>query len=359
MNKRATIKDIAKKAGVSIGSVHFALRGKAGVSDATRKRILEIAAELQYQPNNVAVSLKRKSLRIAVVFPGPSADNRFYFTQVWGGVQDYMNSLKDYNLEVVNIPYYNKRENNQVTELLELESGKPVDGLLTVGYMDANGLAVLRRFVNKGTAVVLVGNHIRDAGCICSVLSPYDVIGRTMAEQLTRQISVNAEILLCAGDVMIPSHHEIVLGFNAFLQENGLENPVYTVHSDAVSGNAFEQIKNTLLAHPTVSACCSVNARSSVMLGGALVETGRAGRIPAIGSDLFPENIQFLKDGVFTNLVHKNPYLQSHLAAKTIVNALVYDIHPTSDVLFVGSEMVFKSNLRLYEPDGRSYWQIL
>ena len=36
MSKRITIKDIAERAGVSIGSVHCALYGKPGVGDATR-----------------------------------------------------------------------------------------------------------------------------------------------------------------------------------------------------------------------------------------------------------------------------------------------------------------------------------
>ena len=39
MSKRITIKDIAERAGVSIGSVHCALYGKPGVGDATRERI--------------------------------------------------------------------------------------------------------------------------------------------------------------------------------------------------------------------------------------------------------------------------------------------------------------------------------
>ena len=33
MNTKVTIRDVAAKAGVSISSVHFALSGKAGVSD--------------------------------------------------------------------------------------------------------------------------------------------------------------------------------------------------------------------------------------------------------------------------------------------------------------------------------------
>ena len=39
MNTKVTIRDVAERAGASISSVHFALSGKAGVSDETRERI--------------------------------------------------------------------------------------------------------------------------------------------------------------------------------------------------------------------------------------------------------------------------------------------------------------------------------
>ena len=54
---RATIKDIAERAGVSKGAVSYALNGRPGVSDDTRVRILSIADELGWYPNRAARSL--------------------------------------------------------------------------------------------------------------------------------------------------------------------------------------------------------------------------------------------------------------------------------------------------------------
>ena len=41
--KRATIRDVAEAAGVSISTVHQALNGKSGVSQATREKICHLA----------------------------------------------------------------------------------------------------------------------------------------------------------------------------------------------------------------------------------------------------------------------------------------------------------------------------
>ncbi|NUS11632.1 MAG: LacI family DNA-binding transcriptional regulator [Streptomyces sp.] len=55
--KRPTIADIAKVAGVSKGAVSYALNGKAGVSERTRERILEIAAQMGWHPSSAARAL--------------------------------------------------------------------------------------------------------------------------------------------------------------------------------------------------------------------------------------------------------------------------------------------------------------
>jgi DNA-binding LacI/PurR family transcriptional regulator len=55
--RRATIRDIAERAGVSKGAVSYALNGRPGVSDGTRERILGIAQELGWYPNRAARAL--------------------------------------------------------------------------------------------------------------------------------------------------------------------------------------------------------------------------------------------------------------------------------------------------------------
>jgi DNA-binding LacI/PurR family transcriptional regulator len=51
---RVTIREIARRSGVSKGAVSFALNGHPGVSAATRARVLRVAAELNWVPNSAA-----------------------------------------------------------------------------------------------------------------------------------------------------------------------------------------------------------------------------------------------------------------------------------------------------------------
>lgn len=63
-----SIKDIAKKAGVSISTVSYALNGSSKVTEETSSRILAIAEELNYVPNAAARTLKKRESRIIGVF---------------------------------------------------------------------------------------------------------------------------------------------------------------------------------------------------------------------------------------------------------------------------------------------------
>ncbi len=78
----ATIYDVARKAGTGIGTVSRAMNNHPNVSAATRKRVLDVAHELNYKPHRVAQSLAcKKTHTVASVVP-------FFFNYF------YMNLLK-------------------------------------------------------------------------------------------------------------------------------------------------------------------------------------------------------------------------------------------------------------------------
>ena len=68
--RRVTMKDVAKRAGVSQPTVSFVLNDRRDVSvaEATRARVLEAARELNFQPNQAARALRsNKSYTIGVI----------------------------------------------------------------------------------------------------------------------------------------------------------------------------------------------------------------------------------------------------------------------------------------------------
>ncbi|MBM7552135.1 LacI family DNA-binding transcriptional regulator [Thalassobacillus pellis] len=82
----ATIKDVAKKAGVAVSTASYALNGINKVSSATVEKVLKAAQELNYQKNGFASDLKRaKTNTIALILSDLSGP---YFSELIKGVQD-------------------------------------------------------------------------------------------------------------------------------------------------------------------------------------------------------------------------------------------------------------------------------
>ncbi|MEH7886672.1 LacI family DNA-binding transcriptional regulator [Bacillus sp. JJ1609] len=93
----AGIKDIAKRAGVSISTVSYALNGSPKVTEETAAKILAIAKELNYVPNAAARSLKKRETKIIGVFL-TNYGGAFY-GQLLQGIQDALSS-KGYEMIV-------------------------------------------------------------------------------------------------------------------------------------------------------------------------------------------------------------------------------------------------------------------
>ncbi|KUP95317.1 LacI family DNA-binding transcriptional regulator [Thermobifida cellulosilytica] len=88
--RRPTIVDIAKAAGVSKGAVSYALNGRPGVSDATRRRILDIAEQLGWAPSSAARSLsdgRAWAIGLVVDRPARTLAAEPFFMRLIGGIQ--------------------------------------------------------------------------------------------------------------------------------------------------------------------------------------------------------------------------------------------------------------------------------
>lgn len=69
----ATIKDVAERAQVSTATVSYVLNGTGTVTEATRQRVLAAVAELNYQPNYAARTMRRRSHTLGLVLPALAA----------------------------------------------------------------------------------------------------------------------------------------------------------------------------------------------------------------------------------------------------------------------------------------------
>ncbi|WP_229925002.1 LacI family DNA-binding transcriptional regulator [Streptomyces sulfonofaciens] len=90
---RATIKDVAARAGVSPSAVSMALHDRPGVSSATRERILTAARELGWRPNQAAQSLSGRRVHtvgLAIAKPARTPGPEPFCLEFLSGVDNVL-----------------------------------------------------------------------------------------------------------------------------------------------------------------------------------------------------------------------------------------------------------------------------
>jgi len=142
-----TISDVAREAGVGVGTVSRVLNNSPRVSEATRERVLAVMRELDYVPNPFARRLSLgRSLTVAVIVP---FFTRPSFVERLRGVEAAI-AQTEYDLVLYNVETVEKR--NQC--FLQVPRRERVDGLLVLSLAPSDDHAA--HFQRSGVPTVLI-----------------------------------------------------------------------------------------------------------------------------------------------------------------------------------------------------------
>src|SRR5689334_25170058 len=84
--KPATIKEIAKRLNVSVSTVSRALHNHSSIGQKTKLQVQKMAKELNYEPNQAAISFKQgRTMTLGVILPNLGEE---YFSIAINGIED-------------------------------------------------------------------------------------------------------------------------------------------------------------------------------------------------------------------------------------------------------------------------------
>ena len=149
------MKQIAAKAGVSLGTVSHVLNGTANVREPLRKRVLDAVVSIGYQPSQLARGLRRvKTNMIGMIIP--DVTNPF-FPAVVRGAEDVA-FANGYRLVLCNTDNDHFKE---LAHLRELKTYLPA-GLIVIPSNFSDLSTHVESYQKAGTAVVCVDRLPRD-----------------------------------------------------------------------------------------------------------------------------------------------------------------------------------------------------
>ena len=127
-----SIKDVAKHAGVAISTVSKVLNNYPNVSEATKKKVKEAVAELNFVPNSVAAALSSKQsgrvallMKLNTVSQAVDEINMQYMAGTIG-------QAVEMNLDVITV-FYSMLQNKSLEEVIRYLQSQSITGLIIFG----------------------------------------------------------------------------------------------------------------------------------------------------------------------------------------------------------------------------------
>lgn len=320
---RATIKQIAQQAGVSIGTVDRVLHARGRVNAETAALVQSVAARLGYETNSIAkaLSCQRNPLRIAVVLNAPQTN--YFAANVDAGVRDAQREIADFGVEVLyrEMTAFTFEEQDAILQSLE---GQRLNGLVIKPVNDPRIARRIDALCANGVAVVTCLSDIAGSKRLCFV-------GHNQYREGRMAGSLMSKFMGGRGSVAILTGTNAVLG--QYLKAEGFKDYLCEKCPDIHLLGSFEVNRMPALAESILRSVMATSELDGLFIQSmdkqgietvASILRAGAGRPVVCTFGTAEEFAPLIADGSITFAFEENPYKQGYVAMKTLFGVLFY-----------------------------------
>ena len=328
MNKlpeRIRIKDIARLADVSVGTVDRVLHGRSGVSEASRKRVEEILKQLDYQPNMYASALaSNKKYIFCCLLPQHLEGD--YWTAVENGISNALRAFSDFHISVKTFYYDPYDYDSFATEANHIIEINP-DGVMVAPTIESYTEDFITQLNDKLIPYIYIDSNLKKL----PGLAFYGQNSRQSGYFATRML-----MLLAAPKeelVIIRKIHQGIVGsnqqenrekgFRKYMQEFHPNCKIYELDLDADSDDAdAKMIDEFMNQHPDIKSGITFNSKAYII--GEYLQSRGIKDFNLIGYDLLMRNVSCLREGSISFLIAQQPEMQGYSGIKALCDFLIF-----------------------------------
>ena len=355
--KKATLKQIADVAGVSMTTVHRALNGKGGCSKELEQTICQIAKEQGYTPNLSVLASSKPPVQIALIFPFRDLGGKYTVDRILDGYLEYRRGFSDRTVIFQEFLLranddrtmdYLERDYEELEDILKrIYAEKPVhfDGVIVFGLcVNKNSEVLLKRIMERGTKVIILERAMLQEEGACCVMGNSRMCGSIAGEILSQHLHSDGTVVIISqktptGDAATESCMEYLHRVRPELKV--VELPLL------MKVDKGESIAQFLKSQRNLVGVYATSGRHTKSLIDALREMGIK-ELSVIGTELFEESRQALQDKVISVVLDKMPTKIGYSAVHIMTNALLKEKKlPT--VHMIPPRIIIHSNADAYD----------
>jgi len=360
MENRIRIKDIAKKAGVSTGTVDRVIHERGNVSVKARQKVLKVMDELGYERNIMASTLAyNRSFRIAVLLPDYQSD--IYWAQPKQGVEKAQRSLQHYGV-VVDFYFFDLFDPNGFLSQVQKMWEKKPDGILFAPVFLQESQQLLEKSKEEQIPNVMINTRIETEDSLCYIGQHSRQSGTLAARLLDLLLKDGQSALLLnlAREVTNAQHLlDKEKGFREYFTQNNTKdiqiiNCNFSQFQDDQKLSAF--LNRILKDHPDIGGIFVTNSRVYRVV--ECLNERLSSRIKLVGFDLIDPNLKLLQQGQIHFIINQNPVQQGYLGVVNLVNHLILkqEVEP---IQYLPLDIVMKENVDYYLRREQSFQMVI
>lgn len=342
---KAGVREIARRAGVSLGTVDRALHGRKEVSQETRRKVLAVAAELGYQPNLTAraLSSSRKTFRVGVCIP---REIRFFYDQVRNGILDEARRFEHLGLEVLYepIPSLGVGESAAFRRMMKQDLRAIV---VTPGHPGKLAPLIDEAEAQRDIRVVCICSDDSVSARSTAISVDPDLNGRLAAELMAKLTPRASAVAVFTGMLATEDHARKVHGFTqAFPAESGGGCVLPVIEDHQAELETYQKCAHLLKSQPALAGIY-VSTANCLPVCQAIRDASVGGRVQVIATDLFTDAVPWLESGVIAACIYQHPYVQGQTAISVLVDHFMRGV-PLPGVHYLNPSIVLRANVRLF-----------
>jgi LacI family transcriptional regulator len=340
------VKEIARRANVSIGTVDRVIHNRYGVSPKTRDKINVIIRELDYEPNLLARRLASRVIRIATLIPLVSDETSFWEAPLLG-IGQAESEIKQYNV-VIDKYFFDQNDKDSFVKQSQKILRKKPDGILMVPDFIQEAVKFTDKCKHLNIPYVFMDSDIPDQPSL-SYIGPNLYSSGYLAGNLVSYVTREKDavlILNISKDIEKQNH---ILrkeeGFRGYFKDRGSKKRIEKIDIKRVDPKSIEkEIAAVLTKHKDIKLLFVTNSRVSVVAS-CLKRLDK--KLILIGYDFIRENIESLKAGDIDFLICQKPGEQAYKGVMTLYKFLVQKSE-IEQVLFMPIDIITKENYQFY-----------
>ena len=351
MNKlpdRIRIKDIARLADVSVGTVDRVIHGRSGVSEASRKRVEEILKQLDYQPNMYASALaSNKKYTFACLLPKHLEGE--YWTDVEKGINKALSTYSDFNT-TVKTTYYDPYDYHSFVDASNDIVAQHPDGVMVAPTILKYTQIFIEQLTELDIPYIYIDSNIKEAPALSFFGQNSHQSGYFAARMLMLLAGDAQEIVIFRkineGIVGSNQQERREVGFHEYMQKYHPSCRIWGLDLHAKRDGEDEQMLDDFFrSHPTVKNGITFNSKAYI-IGEYLLKHQRTD-FNLMGYDLLQRNVECLKQGSIFFLIAQQPTLQGFDGIKALCDHLILKKEIAREN-FMPIDLLTKENIEYY-----------